>query len=133
METAWHRIAGALLVMVSGCGYPVDIEKWLPDIGVEGDHGAIALDAANMNGALTARFPSQQEADAKALRLCGEGCEIVLRFEGKNACGALASAPNGRYGVADGDVKAETEAAAIQQCQAVGGNDCVVELSACNS
>jgi hypothetical protein len=129
----WHRIVGVLIVILSGCGYPVDPDKWVPDFGIEGDHGAIALNAANMSGALTARFLSQKEADAKALRLCGEGCEIVLRFEGKNACGALASAPNGRYGVADGDDKAATESAAIQQCRVAGGDDCVVELSACNS
>ena len=126
-------VSVSLAVLLVGCGYPVDPDKWVPDFGIEGDHGAIAINAEDMSGALTARFLSQEEADARALGMCGAGCEIVLRFEGGDACGALASASDGRYGAAEGRVKAATESAAIEQCSLAGGNDCQVQLSGCNS
>jgi len=119
--------------MLVGCGYPVDPDKWVPDFGIEGDHGAIAINAGDMSGALTARFLSQKDADDRALKVCGAGCEIVLQFEGGNACGALASAEDGHYAAAEGRGKAVAESAAVEQCGLVGGNDCKVQLSGCNS
>ena len=125
----WALAAGSVL---AGCGYPVDPDKWMPDFGIEGDHGAIAVNATDMVGALTARYFTQGDADSKALQLCGNGCEIALRFHGDNTCGALASAPNKHFGVGSGSSEASAVAAAIDQCRAQGGDDCTEQLKGCN-
>lgn len=133
MRTTLHRVCEWLAAMsLLACGYPTDPDKWLPDFGIQGEHGAIAVNAADMVGALTARYLNQDEADAKALQLCGKGCSIALRFEGAGSCGALASSTNRKLGVGSGPAAALAVEAAIAQCRSNGGSDCVVKLQGCN-
>lgn len=132
----WARLISCTTVaagLLGGCGYPVDLERWIPDFGFTGDHGAIALNATDMVGALTARYPSQDEADARALKLCGQGCSIVLRFEGAGTCGALASDSETHFGVGTGVTPDSAAAAALGQCRDAGGSACAVGLQGCNS
>jgi hypothetical protein len=117
---------------IAGCGYPVDPDKWLPDFGIHGNYGAIALNATDSIGALTARFLSQGEADNRALQLCGNGCAIALRFEGAGVCGAVASGANGSVGVGSGAPQSSADAVALEQCRQDGATDCVVALQGCN-
>ena len=112
--------------------YPIDPEKWMPDFGINGDHGAIAVNADHTSAALTARYLGQDGADGAAMKLCGAGCSIELRFEGNNLCGALAAGTNQTIGVATGIPISAAEAAALDKCQAAGGQGCEIKLSACN-
>jgi hypothetical protein len=130
LATRVFLFSGVLLF--AGCGYPTDPDKWMPDFGIQGEHGAIALNEADMVGAITARYLSQEEADSQALLLCGRGCEIVLRFEGAGQCGALASSANKHWGVGSGNSLLAATTAAMDQCSSSGGAECVVELQGCN-
>lgn len=123
----------AASVALAGCGgLPMDPDQWLPDFGIHGDYGAIAINDADSIGALTARYLNQGEADRRALELCGNGCEIALRFQGAGQCGAVARSENGAIGVASGKPQTTADAAAIGNCQKDGGKDCVVKLQGCN-
>lgn len=121
-------------LLAGGCGipYPSDPEKWLPDFGIEGDHGAIAVKTDYSAAALTARYISQDEANDAALDRCGKSCQLVLKFEGDELCGALAAGSNKRIGVATGRPESAAEASALAQCEASGGQDCEIKLSGCN-
>jgi hypothetical protein len=122
---AWVSLA----LTVASCGYPLDRDSWFPDIGV----GAIAFSPEEFTAALTARDVSQQEANSGAMKLCGTGCEIVLRFEDDNLCGALARGNNHRFGVGSGKPQSATDSAALDDCIAQGGMECTVKLNGCNS
>ena len=115
------------------CGYPVDPDFWIPDFGIDGDHGAIAFNPLEISAALTARYLSQDEADSGALKLCGKGCEIVLRFEGDNMCCALASRTNRLVGIGSGKPQSLADSAAIQDCREKGGMECEISLNGCNN
>ncbi|HSC63840.1 MAG TPA: DUF4189 domain-containing protein [Caldimonas sp.] len=104
----------------------------MPDFGIDGDHGAIAVKADHTSAALTARYIGQGAADDAAMKLCGVGCSIELRFEGNNVCGALAAGTNQTIGVATGVPISTAEAAALLGCQGAGGQACEIKLSACN-
>jgi hypothetical protein len=123
----------ATIACVAGCGGTVvDPDKVFPDFDFHGDHGAIALNTTNLSGALTARALNQGEADAKALELCGQGCTIVLRFQGTGVCGVLATSGNGHFGVGSGNSLASATAAAMEQCSTNGGVGCTTKLEGCN-
>jgi Domain of unknown function (DUF4189) len=123
-------LAGA--ATVAGCGYPIDPDSWVPDFGIHGENGAIAVNYADSIGALAARYLNQAEADSRALELCGNGCEIALRFQGAGQCGAVARSEDGKIGVASGKPQASADAAAIENCRQEGGMNCVVRLQGCN-
>lgn len=123
----------AVAATVAACGVPVvDPDGWVPDFGIHGDHGAIAVSYANSAAALTARYLNQGDADARALELCASGCEIALRFEGEGQCGSAASSANGTIGVGSGKPQAAADAAALENCRQEGGTECVVKLQGCN-
>jgi serine/threonine-protein kinase len=63
---------------------------------------------------------SQGDAEDGALSECGPGCEIVLWF--KNACGAIATAPNHAYGTAWRNTREDAEEAAMHNCDARASN-----------
>lgn len=110
----------------------MDPDWWVPDFGIHGDYGAIAVNEADSTGTLTARYLNQGEADSRALELCGKGCAIALRFQGAGQCGAVARSENGAIGVASGKPQANADAAALESCRKDGGTDCVVKLQGCN-
>lgn len=132
MNRALARVGLVAVGVLASCGYPADPDKWMPDFGIHGDHGAIAVNATDFVGALTARYLSQEEADSRSLQLCGKGCEVVLRFEGAGVCGVLASSTNKHFGVGSGTTLSAAKETAIEQCSAEGGEDCVAKLQGCN-
>lgn len=132
MDKVLVGVAFAAIAGLAGCGYPVDPDKWMPDFGIHGNHGAIAVNTTDFVGALTARYLSQEEADDRALQLCGRGCEVELRFDGTGTCGVLASSTNKHFGVGSGPALSVATEAAIEQCRAEGGEDCAVKLQGCN-
>jgi hypothetical protein len=97
------ELALVVAAAVAGCGIPVgDPDTWVPDFGIHGDYGAIAVNYEDHIAALTARYLNPGEADSQALALCGNGCEIALRFQGEGQCGCAASSSNGTIGVGSG-------------------------------
>jgi hypothetical protein len=120
----------ATVTCIAGCGGTALTDSLL-DFDFEG-HGAIALNTANLTAALTARALNQGEADAKAPELCGQGCTIVLRFQGTGVCGVLATSGNGRFGVGSGNSLASATAVAMEQCSTNGGVGCTTKLEGCN-
>lgn len=132
-QLAVLQLALVVAATVTGCGIPVgDPDSWVPDFGIHGDYGAIAVNDEDHIAALTARYLNPDEADRQALALCGNGCEIALRFEGEGQCGSAASSANGTIGVGSGKPQATADAAALANCQQEGGTDCVVKLQGCN-
>jgi hypothetical protein len=123
----------AASAVVAGCGgLPADPDDWVPDFGIHGDYGAIALNRADSIGALTARFLNQADAESRALELCGNGCEIALRFQGPGQCGAAARSEDGTIGVGSGKPQTAADAVARDDCRQQGGTSCVVRLQGCN-
>jgi Domain of unknown function (DUF4189) len=128
---ATFALVAAVLV---GCGgTTADPDKWLPDLDLDWHFGSIALNAETRESAITANYPSQNEADAKAIQTCGgSGCTTILRFSGEGVCGALAHAPNNAFGVGTSASLDAAQMQALGQCRARGGVDCASGLSACN-
>ena len=59
------------------------------------------------------------------MKLCGTGCEIVLRFEGDNLCGALASGDNRLIGVGSGKPQSVADSAALDAMPISGNHESV--------
>lgn len=126
-------LAVAALTALVGCGG--SIPGLDPDdlFNFDGYDGSIALNSQTFAVSITANYPSRQESDKKALQLCGgENCMIVLHYSGKGVCGAIARAPNQKYGVGTGSSKEDATAKALDECQAQGGKDCELGLAECN-
>ena len=110
----------------------MDPDVWMPDFGIHGDYGAIAVNYVDPRAALTARVLKQSEADSRALELCGSGCEIALRFQGAGLCGSVASSADGTIGVGSGKPQTAADAVALGDCSKERGTDCTVRLQGCN-
>ena len=98
--------------------------------------GALAIDEGDCSRAGVAiGYESLVEAESVALEECGEGCSVVERFTG--GCVAFASDEsdgNAACGWATGGVsESEAAAAALEECHAAGGTDCVTRLSDCDA
>lgn len=78
-------------------------------------------------------YSSQSEADERALRECGEGCRIVLRFS--EGCGAYVVERGNPtlYGWGTHTTRAAAEARARQEARDRGGVDLVLRVWGCNS
>jgi len=81
-------------------------------------------------------YPTQAAADNAAVSACAKtgvaGCGTVVVFGGAGQCGALAVGNNLAWGASGGNSLTSAEAAAINGCTSVGGQDCSIQLSACN-
>ena len=75
-------------------------------------------------------YPTQWEADQRALYECGDGCSVVLRF---TECGAYAGAADGAYGWAYGSDANYVQARALDECNRRTGEYCTVRVWGCNS
>ena len=124
-------LAVAALTAAAGCGG--SIPGLDPDELWDWYYGSIALNSQTFAGSITANQPSRETSDEKALELCGaESCMIVLRYSGKGVCGAIARAPNQKYGVGTGSSRTDATAKALDECQAQGGQSCELGLADCN-
>jgi hypothetical protein len=120
----------ALGAALGACGAPLP-SGWDFDFGLDGDRGAIALNKGDMVGAIAYRHLSEESADEAALKLCGKGCAVVLRFGG-DTCAALASSADKQIGLGTGATQSAADAAAMAQCQARTAEACAVRLQGCN-
>jgi hypothetical protein len=96
--------------------------------------GALAIDS-NQGGAYgwAEGYANTNQAEQRALRECGGGCQIVLTYN--NGCGAYAADQAGGssasgWGTASSDGAAQSRA--LSECQSRGGRSCVVRAWSCN-
>jgi hypothetical protein len=103
--------------------------------GGGGDNfGAIAYSPSTDKFGYSFDYPSQSEAEGRALRECrkvggAEDCESVLWF--KNVCGALATDGKGAYGADWAGTTKKAEAQAMDYCRANTKGACTVQKSFC--
>ena len=86
-------------------------------------YGAIAYSQSSDAHGYSYDYYSQGEAEARALQECynysgSYDCVVTIWF--RNACGALATTPNGAYGSAWGVNQAVAERNALETCSQYG-------------
>ncbi len=96
--------------------------------------GALAIDG-HQGGqyGFTYNLNSMVQAEQKALQECGDGCQVVLRFE--TGCAAFAvdqsNAPKA-YGWGALNTASDSQTRAMAACKMRGGKSCKVQSSGCN-
>jgi hypothetical protein len=97
--------------------------------------GSLAID--NNQGrayGLSYDYPTAQEADARALKECGYGCQVVKNFA--TGCGAYAadqSYGSTTYGWGLATTGQEAQDIALNYCRQSGGANCMIRVWSCNS
>ena len=96
--------------------------------------GALAIDG-HQGGqyGLAYNLANMAQAEKKAMKTCGSGCQVVLRFE--NGCAAFAADQSGEskaYGWGALKTSSESQERAMAACQTRGGKSCKVLASGCN-
>jgi len=100
-------------------------------------NGALAIDSnQGSRWGWAVSYPSMGAAEQHALRECGRGCGIVMRFP--SGCGAYAADQAGGstvYGWATAGSAGAAQSRAMQECSSRGGprSSCVVRVWGCNS
>lgn len=91
-----------------------------------------ALAARRSGTAWSVDYPTQAQADQRALSECGAGCRVVVHIAGPQ-CGAYATSPSAA-GSALAPTRAQAEADALANCEHArrGGRPCAVAVWACN-
>ncbi|PIT78542.1 DUF4189 domain-containing protein [Limnohabitans sp. B9-3] len=99
-------------------------------------YGAIAVNSTRADAGIATGFPSQNDADFRAIQDCGntQACTIVKRFNEARQCAVLAFSVNGSGGIVAYGVEANKSAAetsALRNCVSQGGNYCELWKYAC--
>lgn len=97
--------------------------------------GSLAIDS-NQGSAygFSYDYPTARDADARALKECGQGCTVVKNFA--TGCGAYAAdqAPGGTaYGWGTASTEQEAKNIALNYCRQYGGTNCIIRVWSCNS
>ena len=97
------------------------------------EFGAFARDEASGKLGLSWGKETQKQADAAAMKDCGESsCKIIFRTRAKQ-CSAVATAQEGKaWGASRRDHKDAAELAAMNDCQKRTKGQCKVRASGCN-
>jgi len=97
------------------------------------EFGAFARDEATSKLGLSWGKETQKQADAAAMKDCGESsCKIIFRTRAKQ-CSAVATAQEGKaWGASRRDHKDAAELAAMNDCQKRTKGQCKVRASGCN-
>ena len=99
--------------------------------------GALAIDQGDGSAyGWAVDHETQAEADARALRECGQGCGIVGRFNDSCMAHAADQAPGSTaYGYAHALTAHEARTSALQFCSHYGGTDsqCVIRIWGCDT
>ncbi|MBL8523960.1 MAG: DUF4189 domain-containing protein [Betaproteobacteria bacterium] len=97
--------------------------------------GAIAIDSAKgSRWGVAYDHPNMASAENRALRECGAGCKVVLRFP--KGCGAYAidrARGSTIYAWAGDNSRAAAERSAMSGCRNRGGTQCIIRAWGCNS
>lgn len=102
---------------------------------VESQFAAIAYSIPTGIYGYGLRYPSQAEAEKRALQECNQrapakDCQALFWF--KNACGSVVRATSGAYGWAWSEDIQVAEQEARKQCSSFGGTDCKILLNLCS-
>ena len=97
-------------------------------------YGAIAHSSSTGISGAARNAATRQGAEKAAINVCAAGeltdCSVVAWFS--NACGGLATAPDGIFGASYADGLDEAEAEALENCrEAGGGRDCKIKQLFC--
>lgn len=95
-------------------------------------YGAIAYSPSSGAHGYSFGYRNQSGAQQRALRECnvrGRGCRVAIWY--KNACGAVAVAPNGSWGSGWGNSKQRANYEALKVCRRYSGG-CSVRVNACS-
>jgi hypothetical protein len=97
-------------------------------------YGAIAYDQNNCAWGDSWNYANPALASANALSSCkAAGCKVLAQI-GPAQCGALAATGNCRgWGWATRPTRAESELAAMQECQKYNAGQCTLKLSDCDN
>jgi uncharacterized protein DUF4189 len=97
--------------------------------------GALAID--NNKGSrygFSYDYSTESDAQARALRECGDGCKIVKTFS--SGCAAYAAdqaSGSPVYGWGVGSNSDDAQSIALEHCQILGGTQCIIRVWGCNS
>jgi hypothetical protein len=95
-------------------------------------YGAIAYGDNSGRRGVAWDYDTQQKPDDAALRDCGAGCKVVVRF-GAKICAAIATPESGKgIGAASRPTIDEAKSAALSDCKAHNSSECVVRDARCN-
>jgi len=121
------------MTVLALCAATLSLSAAMPAQAYDNQYAALAIDynAGDAYGWAVNHY-SQGDADAAALRECGKGCRIVLRFYG--GCGAYAveRGNNSLYGWGKASTKEAAQSRALAEVYARGGRDNVVRVWGCN-
>ena len=95
-----------------------------------GLYGALAFDRRDGSYGFSYDYPTQREADERALQKCGPGCVVVEQFSGM--CAAYAMGDNAAEGRGRGIWHSEAERQALAMCQGTGTN-CRIRVWGCTT
>jgi hypothetical protein len=105
-------------------------------MGCRASFQAIAYSPKAGNLGYAYDMPSQDRAEAQALENCraqagtdAGDCRIVTWS--RDACAALATSPDGRFGGSWGDDRTSAERAALGLCREQGGTGCTLARTVC--
>jgi len=97
-------------------------------------NGALAIDSnQGSRYGYSYDYPTMREAERRALRECGPGCRVVLRFP--TGCGAYAADQepgSTAYGWGTASSSGAAQSRALSECRARGRN-CIIRVWGCNS
>jgi hypothetical protein len=99
-------------------------------------YAAIAVADSNVKiSGISWRASSKSEANSVALEECRKqgGTDCRLQMWASNACLALATSEDGKWGTNWNTNRALAQNGAIQQCRSVNGQRCVIQQSACTN
>jgi hypothetical protein len=91
--------------------------------------GALAVAPGGTGWGSSWGYDSRSAAGNSAISSCRGTCQVVLYFSGN--CGACASG-GGATATGAGGLESAAEIAALRSCQAKGGSNCRVVVSACD-
>jgi hypothetical protein len=99
-------------------------------------YGSIAFNSPRADAGIATGFPTQADADFRAIQNCGntQTCKVVSRFSGAGQCAAVAFSVNGAGGIMSYGVestKTSAETSALRNCVLAGGNYCELWKYAC--
>ncbi|MBA4327045.1 MAG: hypothetical protein C0428_02335 [Polaromonas sp.] len=121
IKTAAARLAFALLLALSGAQAMAA--------------GSLAIDTLQGEKyGFSFNHPSVDQADARAMRECGNDCSVVMRFRAECAAYAADQARGSNaYGWGTGATSGSVQQRALSECRAKGGSSCKVRAWGCDA
>jgi len=99
---------------------------------VAAEYGAVAYGEESGRRGVAWGWDTQKDAEKAAMKDCGDGCKIVVRF-GPKMCVAIATPEKGKgIGISSRPNETDAKNAALADCKKRNPEGCVVQDSRCN-